>query len=363
MSVEKVRRQDGTSAWRVRWREGARSRSRTVDRKRDADALELELRRRRQLAGAVELLDRGRGETLAGYVEGTWARTYGPLLAPRTRQVYAWCYDAHIEPRLGHVPLRELRPEDLARFQADLLAAGVGPEGVRKVMVFLGGVLQRAAEARRIATNPARQVRKARLPARQEVRPLAPAAVEKLRAVLRHRDATLVSVLAYGGLRPQEARGLRWGHVGERTLVIHAPKTGQRRSVRLLAPLAADLAEWRLATGRPGAAVPVFSGASGTDWTADGFNAWRGRVFAPALQAAGLLPARPYDLRHSFASLLLHEGRSVIYVARQLGHGADLTMRTYGHVIDELEDAPRLPAEDAIRAARETRSDGRRARK
>ncbi len=29
-----------------------------------------------------------------------------------------------------------------------------------------------------------------------------------------------------------------------------------------------------------------------------------------------------HDLRHSFASLLLHEGRSVIYVARQLGIGA-----------------------------------------
>jgi hypothetical protein len=27
-------------------------------------------------------------------------------------------------------------------------------------------------------------------------------------------------------------------------------------------------------------------------------------------------------------------------------------MRTYGHVIDELEEAPRLAAEDAIRAAR-----------
>ncbi len=43
----------------------------------------------------------------------------------------------------------------------------------------------------------------------------------------------------------------------------------------------------------------------------------------------------------------------MIYVARQLGHGAELTMRTYGHVIDELEDAPNLPAEDAIRASRE----------
>jgi len=48
--------------------------------------------------------------------------------------------------------------------------------------------------------------------------------------------------------------------------------------------------------------------------------------FARAVEAAGLAHARPYDLRHSFASLLLHEGRSVIYVARQLGHDARLTL-------------------------------------
>jgi hypothetical protein len=54
------------------------------------------------------------------------------------------------------------------------------------------------------------------------------------------------------------------------------------------------------------------------------------------------------------ASLLLHEGRDVIYVARQLGHGAELTLATYGHMIEELEDSPQLPAEEAIRQARET---------
>jgi integrase len=70
------------------------------------------------------------------------------------------------------------------------------------------------------------------------------------------------------------------------------------------------------------------------------------------LERAKLDPARPYDLHHSFASLLLHEGRSVIYVARQLGHDARYTLRTYGHVRDELEDQPQLPAEDAIKAAR-----------
>jgi hypothetical protein len=44
----------------------------------------------------------------------------------------------------------------------------------------------------------------------------------------------------------------------------------------------------------------------------------------------------------------------VIYVARQLGHGAELTLRTYGHVIEELEDSPHLPAEEAIAIARRT---------
>jgi hypothetical protein len=43
----------------------------------------------------------------------------------------------------------------------------------------------------------------------------------------------------------------------------------------------------------------------------------------------------------------------VIYVARQLGHGAQLTLGTYGHVIDELEDSPRQDAEAAILAARD----------
>ena len=123
--------------------------------------------------------------------------------------------------------------------------------------------------------------------------------------------------------------------------------------MRLLAPLAADLAEWRMSSGRPPADAHVFPGEGGGEWTAGGFNKCRSRVFGRALEAAGVGHARPYDLRHSFASLLLHEGRSPIYVARQLGHGAELTMQSYGHVIDELEDAPRLPAEEAIRRARD----------
>ena len=97
----------------------------------------------------------------------------------------------------------------------------------------------------------------------------------------------------------------------------------------------------------------LFPGHDGQPWSLPAYQSWRRRAFKRAADAAGVGSTTPYALRHSFASLLLHEGRSVIYVARQLGHDARLTLSRYGHVIDELDDQPRLPAEDAIRSARQ----------
>jgi integrase len=205
-------------------------------------------------------------------------------------------------------------------------------------------------------------VKKAGLPRREEVQPLSPATVETMRAAIDGRDATLLSVLAYAGLRPGEALGLRWGDVRERTILIQRSislgeeadtKTRQHRTVRLLAPLAADLRFWRMAAGRPHDDQLVFPGKDGQPWTQAVYQSWRRRAFHRATQAAGLARAQPYDLRPSVASLLLYEGRSVIYVARQLGHDARLTLTRYGHVMDELEDAPRMEAEVAIADARQ----------
>jgi integrase len=154
---------------------------------------------------------------------------------------------------------------------------------------------------------------------------------------------------------------LRWGDIRERTLLIQRAislgeeadtKTRQHRTVRLLSPLAADLRSWGMGPGRPDDHAFVFPGKDGRPWTLAAYQSWRRRAFNRAVNAAGLAHARPYDLRHSFASLLLREGRSVIYVARQLGHDARLTLTRYGHVIDELEGAPRTEAEVAIQTAR-----------
>jgi integrase len=359
MSVEKLTRAGGEVVWRVRWRQHGRNRARTFSTRRDARDFDAEVRRQRR-AGSLAALDAG-AETLGEYVTGTWAASHAATLAAKTRLHYSSLYDYHLRPFLGSIALREITPEVIGRWQADRLGSGAGPIAVRHAMDLLGSILEHAFVGGHVSANPARRVKKARAPRREEVQPLSPGTIERMRVGLDARDATLISVLAYAGLRPGEALGLRWGDVREQTLLIQRAislgeesdtKTRQHRTVRLLGSLAADLRLWRTAAGQPSDSELVFPGNEGQVWTQAAYQSWRRRAFNRGVQAAGLVHARPYDLRHSFASLLLHEGRSVIYVARQLGHDARLTLTRYGHVIDELEDRPRIEAEAAIAEAR-----------
>jgi integrase len=364
VSIERITRKRGTG-WRVRWRDGSRNRARTFDRKADAVAFEAETRRRR-LGGDLRALDAGRG-TLQEFAEEWWRLYAVPNLAHTTLASYASLWDAHVLPRLGATPLRELDPLTLASFRAELTSEGVGPASTRRVMVILQGVLERAVEWQRIPTNPARAVRKPPQRRERAVRPLSPLDVERLRAHLltggRLRDAVLVSVLAYAGLRPGEALALTWSHVRERTILVEravalgelkTTKTARTRTVRLLAPLAADLLEWRIGQGQPVDDTLVFPARRGAVWGDDAWRYWRRRIFMPAARAAGLdLPVRPYDLRHSFVSLLLAEGANVVEIARQAGHSPTMTLSTYAHLFDEAAGGERVSAEDEIRRARQ----------
>lgn len=161
---------------------------------------------------------------------------------------------------------------------------------------LLGSILEHARTNGRIALNPARLVKKPTKPRRREIRPIAPAAVEAMRAASDPRDAALLSVLGYAGLRPGEALALRWADLGVNTVLIERAislgdegdtKTRRHRAVRLFGPLRRDLAEWRLAAGRPSEAALVFPGVDGTPWTLAAYQSWRRRAFRRASDASG----------------------------------------------------------------------------
>jgi hypothetical protein len=98
----------------------------------------------------------------------------------------------------------------------------------------------------------------------------------------------------------------------------------------------------------------VFPSPNGSPWNADRARHWRKHAFAQAAAHANVPAARPYDLRHSFISLLIAQGATVVEVARQAGHAPTMTLSTYAHLFDEQDGADHRPAEEQIRAARLT---------
>lgn len=118
--------------------------------------------------------------------------------------------------------------------------------------------------------NAGAAVRKPRYERQREHHIFLPAKVEEVRRKLADlRDRTLVSVLAYSGPRPEEVvLRLTWGDVGERTIRYVDTKRRRTRYTPRLAPLADDLREWYLASGRPEPTRPVFPAHDGAFGTA-----------------------------------------------------------------------------------------------
>ena len=343
MSVEAT----GSGNWRVRWRdEHGRNRSRVVGpRKTEAVAFDHEIKRAKRL-GTLGVLTGG-NKTLDDFSE-IWIQRHGRRQARNTRQNYAWIWDTYLLPRFGRSQLREITPADVEEWIADMEDSEVGRPTQYKAVGQLKQVLTDAVRWGDLGSNPVASVKRPSAPS-EPVVPPTPVEVERIRSTLlssgRLKEATIISMLAYAGLRPHELWALTPGDIGKRTITVRTTrKVGSRpRSVDKLGPLSQDLAEWRLASGSGGDVL--FPTEAGCPWTETTFNNFRRRIFKRIAPTQ-----RPYALRHTFVSLLIGEGMPVVKVAAQAGHSPEVCMRTYAHLWDELSGTG--SAEDAIREAR-----------
>lgn len=116
-----------------------------------------------------------------------------------------------------------------------------------------------------------------------------------------------------------------------------------------------DLTEWFAARGTDDPDARLFARDDGEWFKTDDWNNWRNRHFYEALDALDITRRRPYDLRHSFVSLMIREGQlTIVELAEQLGHAATETLKTYAHVFAEYRRQRRVPAVELIAEARET---------
>lgn len=361
VGVRRYELADGTTTetWSVRFRDpdGTRVR-RTFATREEADferaRVALELSRHGSLApvrpGPPEtpMEHLCPSPTVAEFWE-TYLADARSRLARSTVQSYEGDYRRRLEARFGDVPMSEIKPRAVSQWRAALLADGTGQESARRAMVLLQAMFTVAVEWGEVETNPVALVRKPRQGRDHAVQPLTPEAVEAIRAeflvVGDRRSATLTALMAYAGLRPGEALGLEARHVRGTTVLVEVAvsdgdlkrqKTNRAyRTVDLLEPLAEDVTAWVAGSGRRPADM-LFVRENGGPWLRDDWNNWRNRRFAPATTRAGLGTPRPYDLRHSFASLLIQEQRtSIVELAAQLGHAPTMTLNTYAHVYAE----------------------------
>jgi Phage integrase family len=128
-----------------------------------------------------------------------------------------------------------------------------------------------------------------------------------------------------------------------------SPATRSRRPSRepeLFTPVARELVELYLARGRPDPGTLVFPDSHGGHLLR---RNWRRRVWIPALERAGVPYFRSYDLRHTCATLLLYEGRTLNEVPEHLGHAEPgFTARTYAHVMGDAPRRRRITISEAI---------------
>ena len=359
--------------YRIRWYvagHGSPKRQRTFSRKKDAERFAAEIERRKEI-GELVLFDQA-NRTVEQLAKEWWRRHAAPNLAEWTRRGYRPLLTKHIQPRLGFYRLREITPEVIADFRADLEAAGVGRHAVRVSMVILQSMFKHAIRWRWVpGPNPVQQVEKPSGRRERAVVCLAPAQVEAVRGWLLDAEklyaATMVSLIAYAGLRtPEELPALEVRHLGRKTLLVEQRNidgtiiAGQKvrgfhpRSVDLVEPVRRDVTEYLVAMGiRSGL---VFPRRDGLPWRSHDWKNWTRRVWHPARTGAGIQSLPPYDLRHAFASLQIRARVSVPELAEQMGHAPAMTIGTYTHVIRELKGEPVVPAEEQIERAREERA-------
>jgi integrase len=282
---------------------------------------------------------------LNGYIKGmrrhsTFVR-YQDIL---TRYVYS---------TLGPKLLSEIRRGEIRDLLLKLHRGGLSKSTVTLVKDVISGPLSFAVDEELIHINPATGITKRLQLGRDRKIAIEPLTGEEVHLFLSTCQAKAKEHYPFflcafrTGMRLGELLALQWGDVDWHGKFIEVrrsyklgqltpTKTGRVRRVDMSDQLIEGLKELyaqrkreALQEGRGEICETIFH-RGGKHMEQNYIR----RVFKQLLTRAGLREIRLHDIRHTFASLLLSNGASPVYVKEQLGHTSiQMTVDIYGHLI------------------------------
>lgn len=332
-------RATGGRTWYLRYRDG-RGKQRQF-RMADAQDLSLDQARKRadELRGQVALgQDPAEQKAVLRQIptfEEFVDERYLPFIKGYKR---SWSTDVsllqnHLLPRFGKRHLDQITKQDIVAMHHGRRTEGAAPGSANRLLILMRYIFNLALkwEIAGMVKNPTAGVplfeennKKERYITQEEAGRLYAALQQSESTMLKH----IVPMLILTGARKREVLDAKWCDfdLTKRLWRIPISKSGKARYVPLSDGVLALLAhvpqiedcEWVFAN--PDTRKPFVSI----------FHSWN-----TARKRASLPEVRIHDLRHSFASFLINNGRSLYEVQKILGHTQVRTTQRYAHLSQE----------------------------
>lgn len=219
---------------------------------------------------------------------------------------------------------------------------GLSPKRINEIMGLLRQIINEAAD-RFEFTSPLINIKKLRQ-RRTDVEPFSFIDVQRILATVRTDYKNYFTTRFLTGMRTGEVHGLKWKYVDFDLRIIRVRETfvlgedeytktdGSQRDIQMSQPVFEALQVQYQATGK--VSEYVFCNLVGEPLDNKNFS---DRVWYPLLRHLGLKARRPYQMRHTAATLWLASGEAPEWIARQLGHtSTEMLFRVYSRYVPNL---------------------------
>lgn len=270
-----------------------------------------------------------------------WRRSY--------RITQRGALDKYLIPQFGDRPVGDITKADILAFRAYVAKAPARAENttlsnrrINAVMKPLRQILNEAAD--RFEFQTAFRNIKPLKNKRSDVLPFSLAEVQLILARAREDYRPYFTVRFFTGMRTGEVHGLKWKYVDfDRRLILIREsivlgeedelKTEDSQRDIQMTQVVYDALQVQAKSTRK-LSEYVFCNKAGNPLDNKNFN---NRVWSPLLRHLGLTHRRPYQMRHTTATLWLASGEAPEWIARQLGHTTtEMLFRTYSRFVPNL---------------------------
>lgn len=291
-----------------------------------------------------------------------WIINQQKHLKASTYKGYKKIVDHQLVPWFGDMMLSNLKRKDV-RAKLDTLESG--NKTLANIQSVLRKALDDAIEAELIEINPLAAWRYSKIEPPKKIDDIDPFTIDEQALILGNlagQGLNLIQFALWTGMRTSELVALEWGDIdwvrGEIRIsraITQASEEAEvtktvsgKRDVKLLRSAHAALEAQKAFTFLKGEEI-FQNPKTGKRW--DGDAPIRKTLWTHALKRAGVRYRRPYQTRHTYASMMLSAGEHPMWVAKQMGH-SDWTMiaRVYGRWMPDADSTAGSKAEQLFNA-------------